>query len=97
MLSVLFDRSQSYIAMWTVGNVADKSSRVTFPTDVKSSIKYECSKGIAERGAHLMLVCGNRDTMEAIAQEFRYTGGKVVDELVCDTNALERARECADS
>ncbi len=81
---------------WSVDDIPDQSERVIFITGVTSGIGYECAKVLAQRGAHLVVACRNKEKMGAVADELRAAGAKAVHELVCDIGDLDSVRACAE-
>ena len=83
--------------VWTVGDIPKQEERVILITGATSGIGYESARILAERGAHLVLACRNKEKMSKVADECRTAGAKSVDELVLDTSDLDSVRACAES
>ena len=83
--------------VWTISDIPKQDERVILITGATSGTGYESARVLAERGAHLVLACRNKEKMSKVADECRAAGAKSVDELLLDTSNLDSVRACAES
>ncbi len=66
-------------------------------TGANSGIGKETAKALAEVGAHIVMVCRNREKAESAREEIiRFSGNKKIDLFIADLSSLDDIRQLAE-
>ncbi|MFB9276999.1 SDR family oxidoreductase [Cohnella cellulosilytica] len=72
--------------------------KVCMVTGANSGIGFAAAKGLAERGAAVVMVCRNRERGEEARQEIvRQTGNERIELLLCDLSSLRSVRDLSEA
>ncbi len=72
--------------------------KICMVTGANSGIGFAAARGLAERGAAVVMVCRNRERGEAARKEIvRQTGNERIELLLCDLSSLKSVRDVSEA
>ena len=81
---------------WTVADMPNLSGKNVVVTGANSGVGYEAARAFAERGAHVVFACRNRERAEEAVAELRQQTPEVsVEIIILDLANLDSVHDFA--